>query len=107
MPFNLTWSQKGGTTIPKIPSNTYKFFNFGDILKPEPNTTGFTNYASPSSIEFKFVDKKEVNLKSGKYKIRIEFSGNNIDPLIKTYKLTLNNKWADNPDNIKEMVSIE
>ena len=54
MPFNLTWKGYGGATIPKIPSNTYKFFNFGDILKPDPeykqHVSNFVNYPSPSSI---------------------------------------------------------
>lgn len=109
MPFNLTWQQKGDITIPKIPSNTYKFFNFGDILKPdsEQHVSQYRNYSPPSSIEFKFVDKK-IDLKTGnKYKIRIEFSGNNIKPQIKFYKLEIKNKWVEDVKNIKEMLTIE
>ncbi len=106
MPFNLTWQQRGGITIPKIPIDTPKYFNFGYILKPKSEPEKSASYPSPSSIEFKFVDKK-VNLKSGEYKIRIEFSANNVKPQIKIYKLDIKNKWADDVNNIKEMLLIE
>ena len=103
MPFNLTWSQKGGTTIPKIPSNTYKFFDFGEISSPPP---------PPSSlIAFKF-NANGVNLKSGEhkikeYKIKIEFSANNVKSQIKIYKLGIKNKWVDDVNDIKQMISID
>ena len=32
--FNLTWKDHGGTTIPKIPSNTYKFLILETFLNP-------------------------------------------------------------------------
>ncbi len=108
MPFNLTWQQRGGITIQKIPCNTCKDFNFGDILKPKSEPEQFASYPSPSSIEFKFVDvDKKVNLKSGEHKIRIEFSANNVKPQIKIYKLDIKNKWVDDVNNIKEMLLIE
>ena len=112
-PFNLIWKGKGGTTILKIPPNTYKFFDFGNIIKPKPESQKLVHnsvtFPSPTNIELIFATGGGTKpLKSNvEYKIIIIFSGNNIDPLIKTYKLTLNDKWADNPDNIKEMVLIE
>ena len=108
MPFNLRWNINGSITIPKIPSNTYKLFNFGDILKPDPQLpqSSFVNFRPPSSIEF---FNKEINsIKSpGESKIKIIFSGNNADPLIKTYKLKINNNWVEDVKNIKGMLSIE
>ena len=107
--FNLTWKGHGGTTIPKIFLNTYKFFNFGDILKPNPQQSegSFVSYRPPSSIKFKFIDEK-INLESNcEYKIKIRFSANNIKPQIKIYKLDIKNEWADDVNNIKKMLLIE
>ena len=108
MPFNLTW--KGhGATIPKIPIHTYKYFDFGNILRPDTQLPegSFVIFRPPSSIEFKTVNE-EINLKSpGKYKIKIIFSGNNIKPQIKIYKFDIKNEWADDVYNIKKMLLIE
>ena len=107
-PFNLRWNINGSITIPKIPSNTYKFFNFGDILKPDPQLpqSSFVNFRPPSSIEF--INKEINSIKSpGEYKIKIIFSGNNTELLIKNYKFKISNKWADKPNNLKEMISIK
>ena len=62
MPFNLIWKGHGGTTIPKIPIHTFKYFDFGNILEPAQLSEG--------SFEFKTVNN-EVNLKSGEYKIKV------------------------------------
>lgn len=97
--FHLIWKGKGGITTGKIPPNTYEYFDFGNIMKPNPDQL----------IELIFTAGGEIKLlkSNGSYKIRIEFSANNIDHLIKTYILELKDKWADNPDNIKEMVLIK
>ncbi len=111
LPFNLGVKNIGGITIRKIPSNGCKFFVFGEIIKPEPkpDESNFATYPSPTNIELTFTAGEGIQpLKSnGEYKIIIEISGNNINPSLKTYKLTLKDRWADNPDNIQEMVSIE
>ncbi len=106
--FNLTWKDHGGTTIPKIPSNTHKFFNFGDILKPSLLPEGsFCNFPPPASVEFRFTDAGIILKSSEDYKIKIIFSANNVKPQIKIYKLDIKNKWINNVNNIKEMISIE
>ena len=99
--FNLAWRDKGGTTIGKIPLNTHKYFDFGNIKKPK----------NSDLIEFEFsalLLRKEIKpLKSGEYKIKIEFSANNVKPQIKIYKLVIKNEWADEVKNIKRMILIE
>ncbi len=106
--FNLTWKDHGGTTIPKIPSNTYKFFNFGDILEPSLLPEGSScNFHPPASVEFRFTDTGIILKSSEYYKIKIIFSANNVKPQIKIYKLKISNKWADKPNNLKEMISIK
>ena len=106
--FNLTWKDHGGTTIPRIPSNTYKFFNFGDILEPSLLPEGsFCNFPPPASVEFRFTDTGIILKSPEDYKIKIIFSANNVKPQIKIYKLKISNKWADKSNNLKEMISIK